>query len=354
MARDDDPQVDQPGSVGPVLTDYHLHLRPGRGRDGRGVLHPGERRALPRGRRGAAGSRSWGSPSTSTASRQALELWRHPYWQEQAEDDLDAYCEFVRTTPLRLGIEADFVRGAEDRIAEPARRRTSSTTWSARCTSSARRGPSTTAATTSGSRSGDPDALWRTYFEWQAEAARSGLFDIVSPSRPGQDLGRRPARARARSALPLRALDRGDRRVRDRRRGLDRRAAQAGRRDLPGPGVRGDVRRGRRRVRALLRRARAGSGRLRLRPGARVPRRTSAWSGSASSSDDGALDRAAAGDRLRRDRSRGRRADGAPGRHRLRQPPPRRGRAAGARRASRSSTTAASRGTPTPTCSPTR
>ena len=35
-----------------------------------------------------------------------------------ARDDVDAYCEFVREeTDLRLGIEADFVPGAEDRIA---------------------------------------------------------------------------------------------------------------------------------------------------------------------------------------------------------------------------------------------
>src|SRR5204862_1739056 len=49
--------------------------------------------------------------------RQALEVWRHPLWEEQARDDLDAYCEFVRTTPLRLGLELDFVPGAEDRTA---------------------------------------------------------------------------------------------------------------------------------------------------------------------------------------------------------------------------------------------
>src|SRR5205085_9299603 len=47
----------------------------------------------------------------------ALELWRHPFWEGQASDDLDAYCEFVRTTPLKLGIEADYIRGAEDRTA---------------------------------------------------------------------------------------------------------------------------------------------------------------------------------------------------------------------------------------------
>src|ERR671922_2313878 len=49
--------------------------------------------------------------------RQSLGLWRHPFWEQQARDDLDAYCEFVRTTPLRLGLEVDFVPGSEDRTA---------------------------------------------------------------------------------------------------------------------------------------------------------------------------------------------------------------------------------------------
>src|SRR3954453_20316651 len=50
--------------------------------------------------------------------RQALEVWQHPFWREEARDDLDAYCEFVRNeTELSLGIEADFVPGREDRMA---------------------------------------------------------------------------------------------------------------------------------------------------------------------------------------------------------------------------------------------
>src|SRR5665213_4487892 len=49
---------------------------------------------------------------------QALGVWQHPFWREQAREDLDEYCEFVREeTDLRLGIEADFVPGGEDRMA---------------------------------------------------------------------------------------------------------------------------------------------------------------------------------------------------------------------------------------------
>src|SRR5204863_132527 len=50
--------------------------------------------------------------------RQALDVWRHPFWAGQAVDDLDDYCGFVREqTDLRLGIEADFLPGREDRMA---------------------------------------------------------------------------------------------------------------------------------------------------------------------------------------------------------------------------------------------
>ncbi len=49
----------------------------------------------------------------------ALDVWDHPLWREWgARDDLDAYCGFVReATDLRLGIEADYIAGREDRMA---------------------------------------------------------------------------------------------------------------------------------------------------------------------------------------------------------------------------------------------
>ena len=109
---------------------------------------------------------------------EALEIWQHPFWQQQARDDLDAYCEFVRTTPLRLGLEVDFVPGAEDRIAnlldghdldyvvgsihfvgDRAVDDDGYDIWEAE---------------------GDADAVWRRYFETLAEAAGSGLFDILA------------------------------------------------------------------------------------------------------------------------------------------------------------------------------
>ncbi|MBV9212863.1 MAG: histidinol-phosphatase [Actinobacteria bacterium] len=133
--------------------------------------------------------------------RQGLSIWDHPFWRENAQDDLEAYCAFVRDeTELRLGIEADFVPGREDRTANLLDEhdfdyvlgsihflgdravdiRGEWDIWSGRA---------------------DPDAVWRRYFETLGEAARSGLFDVLShpdlvkvwgggAPRPGGDLRR--------------------------------------------------------------------------------------------------------------------------------------------------------------------
>ena len=66
----------------------------------------------------AAGIEELGVSEHVYRFRQALDLWSHPLWLENANDDLDAYCEFVRATSLRLGVECDFVPGAEARTAE--------------------------------------------------------------------------------------------------------------------------------------------------------------------------------------------------------------------------------------------
>ena len=99
-----------------MLTDYHLHLRPD------DVGEAAEYFTRENVDRYLAAAEERGIAELGVSEhvyrfRQALEYWRHPYWEGQAHDDLDAYCEFVRGTPLKLGLEADFVPGAEDRIA---------------------------------------------------------------------------------------------------------------------------------------------------------------------------------------------------------------------------------------------
>ncbi len=101
-----------------MLTDYHLHLRPD-DLDATAAEHftPPTSSATARSP-ASAGSPSWGSPSTSTASARRSRCGSTRFWRENALDDLDDYCRFVREeTDLRLGIEADFVPGAEDRTA---------------------------------------------------------------------------------------------------------------------------------------------------------------------------------------------------------------------------------------------
>jgi histidinol-phosphatase (PHP family) len=112
--------------------------------------------------------------------RQALDVWQHPFWRAEAKDDLDEYVGFLRDyTDLRVGIEADFVAGKEDRLAnlldqmeldyvvgsvhflgDQAVDHDGYDIWE-----------------TNAHR---PDEVWRRYFDTLGEAARTGLFDILA------------------------------------------------------------------------------------------------------------------------------------------------------------------------------
>jgi histidinol-phosphatase (PHP family) len=163
-----------------MLTDYHLHLRP----DDEDT--PAERfftsenvdRYLTAA--AAAGIEELGVSEHVYRFRQALDLWRHPLWVENARDDLDAYCEFVRSTPLKLGIECDFVPGAEARTEELlAAREFDYVVGSVHFI-----GEGDSAVDHTGfdvwAGSDDPDEIWRRYFSALAACARSGLFDILA------------------------------------------------------------------------------------------------------------------------------------------------------------------------------
>ena len=161
-----------------MLTDYHLHLRPDEEDTPPQRYFTTENVDRYLAAAEAAGVDELGVSEHIHRFRQALELWRHPFWEEQAVDDLDAYCEFVSQTPLRLGVECDFVPGAEDRTATMLEARAFDYVvgsvhfvgaeavdhpgWDA------------------WERRGDPDEVWRRYFETLAECARSGLFDVLA------------------------------------------------------------------------------------------------------------------------------------------------------------------------------
>ena len=163
-----------------MLTDYHLHLRPDE--DGttfeRYFTAENVERYLAAA--AAAGIEELGVSEHVYRFRQALDLWRHPLWVENAVDDLDAYCEFVRGTPLRLGIECDYVPGAEERTAALLGARD----FDYVVGSVHFVGEGDAAVDHDGfdvwEGGGDADEIWRRYFEALAACARSGLFDILA------------------------------------------------------------------------------------------------------------------------------------------------------------------------------
>ena len=163
-----------------MLTDYHLHLRPDdAGTEGAQYFTTANAERY----RAVAEERGIGELGCSEhiyRFAQALEVWRHPLWRESAVDDLDDYAGFVREqTDLKLGIEADFIAGREDRLAtlldahawdyvvgsvhfvgEHAVDHDGYEVWD--------------------HRSQRPDELWRRYFVTLGGAARTGLFDILA------------------------------------------------------------------------------------------------------------------------------------------------------------------------------
>ena len=161
-----------------MLTDYHVHLRP----DER--EHTFERSFTTanaeRYRETAAerGITELGVAEHIYRFTAALEVWDHPFWRGSACDDLDEYCSFVREeTDLRLGIEADFVPGREDQMATLLEGRD----WDFVVGSvHFLRDHSLDTEDYSVWDTGEsPERVWRRYFETLAEAARTGLYDII-------------------------------------------------------------------------------------------------------------------------------------------------------------------------------
>ena len=162
-----------------MLTDYHVHLRPDDERDNFADAFSVANAERYREVASERGIEELGVAELIYRFSAALEVWDHPLWQKYAIDDLDAYCSFVREqTDLKLGIEADFIPGREERmrslleerewdyvvgsihfIAEGALDYDKYDVWNS-------------------GRS--PDHVWRTYFTWLGELAASGMFDILA------------------------------------------------------------------------------------------------------------------------------------------------------------------------------
>ncbi|HSD77939.1 MAG TPA: histidinol-phosphatase [Solirubrobacteraceae bacterium] len=162
-----------------MLTDLHVHLRP----DGPGTPAAEYLTAANAERyRAVASERGIDELGVSEhvyRFTQALDVWRHPLWVAGARDDLDAYCAFVREeTDLRLGIEADYVPGAEDRLGELlAARDWDYVVGSVHFLGDLAVDHPEYDVWAPGS---SPDRVWRRYFERLGEAARTGMFDILA------------------------------------------------------------------------------------------------------------------------------------------------------------------------------
>ena len=161
-----------------MLTDYHLHLRPDEEDTPPERFFTAENVDRYLVAAEEAGVEEIGCAEHIYRFQQSLELWRHPFWERWAHDDLDAYCDFVAESPLKLGIECDFVPGVEDRIGALLESRPFDFVVGSVHFVGDRAVDMEEFQVWEGS--GDPDAVWRRYFETLAEAARSGLFDVIA------------------------------------------------------------------------------------------------------------------------------------------------------------------------------
>ncbi len=162
-----------------MLTDYHVHLRPD---ETEATAASSFTTANAERYRAAAAERGIAELGVSEhvhRFRDALAVWRHPWWETYAHDDLDAYCAFVRDeTDLRLGIEADFIPGREDRMANLLDGRP----WDYVVGSVHFLGDFAldTHEYSVWDNVRSADEVWRRYFQTLGEAARSGLYDILA------------------------------------------------------------------------------------------------------------------------------------------------------------------------------
>jgi histidinol-phosphatase (PHP family) len=166
-----------------LLTDYHVHLRPD-DLDSTAARYFTQAN-VDRYREAAAerGIEELGAAEHIHRFVQSLEIWTHPWYRYWARDDLEEYCDFVRDSGLKLGIEADYLPGHEDRVATLLDGRP----WDYVLGSI--HFLSDEAVDLHGEpdwkewdvwRSGDPEKVWARYFETLGEAARTGMFDILA------------------------------------------------------------------------------------------------------------------------------------------------------------------------------
>src|SRR5271155_2628 len=162
-----------------MLTDYHLHLRSddtdASAEEHFSLANVERYRAVAADR----GISELGVSEHVYRFTQALDVWRHPFWDQYAHDDLDSYCGFVREqTDLRLGIEADFVPGGEDRMANLLEARDFD--YVIGSVHFMRDGAVDMDDYSVWDSGRSVEEIWRRYFQTIGEAAASGLFDVLA------------------------------------------------------------------------------------------------------------------------------------------------------------------------------
>ena len=161
-----------------VITDYHLHLR---GDDlaasAADHFNP-ENIARYVEAAEAVGVTELGCAEHMYRFTEALNVWRHPFWDEWAIDDIDQYVEAVEASPIKLGIEGDYILGAEEKLEEMLGPRPFDYVVGSVHFLGDYSLDTEEYSIWDGTQ--DPDDIWRRYFETLASAARSGLFDILA------------------------------------------------------------------------------------------------------------------------------------------------------------------------------
>ena len=166
-----------------MLTDYHVHLRPDE--DGTDAERYFTAANADRYREAAdeRGIAELGVAEHIHRFVQSLEIWEHPWYRHWARDDVDEYCDFVHGAGLRLGVEADYLPGHEDRVGSfldgrPWDYVVGSVHFLRDEALDVHGEPDWEAWDIW--RSAAPDKVWARYFETLGEAARTGMFDILA------------------------------------------------------------------------------------------------------------------------------------------------------------------------------
>ena len=192
-----------------MLTDYHVHLRPDDEDSPAARYFTADN--VDRYREAAAerGIEELGASEHIHRFVQSLDVWTHPWYRHWAGDDVDEYVEFLRSAGLKAGIEADFLPGREDRLANLLDGRD----WDYVIGSV--HFLRDEAVDFHGYpewepwniwRGADPEKVWVRYFETLGEAPAPGC-STSSPTGSGQGLGQPRASRRRPAALLRGAMD---------------------------------------------------------------------------------------------------------------------------------------------------